>query len=314
MYYEYTDRVEPFGTDECWLDISGSLSYFGSWENIVSSLLKRVKEEIGLTLSIGVSFNKIYAKLGSDLAPEDSYCRIDSLDDIRRLPASKLLFVGDHAGTVLESHGILTIGDLAAYPRDYLRQILGKQGDTLYEYANGIGHDEVSVFGAQDSPSKSVSCCHTAVRDLRNEDDVRIVLTMLCDSVAARLCQQGLYFRTIHLFVRDRKLKVRTMQVTLKENSDLAKDICSNALSLFRKHCDFSIPYRSIGVAVSSLSFGKDPFQTSLFGESGYSLKQKKEEDALRTIRRRFGEKAVFSLRALEDSGLSGIGSGVNGR
>ena len=308
LYYEYTDRIEPFGVDECWLDISGSVSYFGGVEKIVTSLLERIRKEIGLTLSIGISFNKVYAKLGSDLAGEDDYVYIDSLDDIRHMSAAKLLFIGGHTDDVLKSHGIYTIGDLADKPLDYLKGILGKQGETLYCYANGIGSDIVARFDREKQQAKSISCCHTAHRDLCNIDDVKIVLTMLSQEVASRLCEQHYYYRKVHLILRNNQLKVRTLQMCLKENSDLAKDIYDNALSLFERNCDFSIPYRSIGVAVSDLSLQKQVCQTSLFEESGYSLKQKKEETAMQQIRQRFGKDAIFPLRVMEDSDLSKIG------
>lgn len=305
LYYEYTDRIEPFGVDECWLDITGSISYFGSAEKIVSCLLQRVRNEIGLTLSIGISFNKVYAKLGSDMAKEDDFCRIDSLEDIRHLSASKLLFIGGHTQETLKSHGIYTIGDLADKPIDYLTQILGKAGTTLYCYANGIGSDIVSRYDQEKEMPKSISHSHTPRRDIYDMNDFKAVLTSLCDEVAERLCAQKLYYRKVHLLLRNNQMKVRTLQCSLKENSDLAKDIYDNALSLFIKNCDFSIPYRSIGVSVSDLSADKEICQTSLFEESPYSLKQKKEELAMQEIRRRFGKDSIVSLRVMEDRSLT---------
>ena len=116
LYYEYTDLVEPFGMDECWLDVTSSIRYFGSIETIVSEILRRVKEEIGLTLSIGVADNKIYAKLGSDLAKEDSSFFIRSPEDVFDLPAESLLYVGKSAIDRLHSYAIYTIGDIAKQP------------------------------------------------------------------------------------------------------------------------------------------------------------------------------------------------------
>ena len=305
LYYEYTDRIEPFGIDECWLDISGSVSYFGSVEKIVGELLNRVKNEIGLTLSIGVSFNRVYAKLGSDLAKEDSSCYIGSLDDIKDLPAGSLLGVGYSTGEKLKSYGLYTIGDVAKRPLPYLKEILGKWGESLYCCANGIESSPIPVYREQTEEVKSIGNSMTSIRDLQNMEDFKIVLSVLCDSVSARVRAKKMYFRTVHLQVRTRKLEVRTMQMRLKENSDLGKDIFNCAVALFEKNCDFSIPYRSIGVSVSSLSFQKDLFQTSLFEKGGYSLKQKKEETAIDTIRERFGRHAISSLRILEDAGLS---------
>lgn len=305
LYYEYTDRVEPFGMDECWIDVTSSIKYFGSTEKIVKEILYRVKTEIGLTLSIGVSYNKIYAKLGSDLASEDSYCAINDLSKIEKLPASDLLNVGPHTYEKLKSYGIYTIGDLAKKSLSYMENIFGKRGETLYYFANGYDLSEVSLYDADYEVVKSIGNSMTAVRDLYDMDDFKLILTILADSVSARLREQGMYFKTVHLYVRNKKLETRSMQLSLKENSDLGKDIFNTAISLFKNNCDFSIPYRSIGVSVSNLSFEKDFSQTSLFEDNTYSIKQRKQELALEDIRRRFGYHSISTLRVLEDVELS---------
>ena len=309
LYYEYTDRVEPFGIDECWLDITHSISYFGSVEAIVTSLLERAKTEIGLTLSIGISFNKVYAKLGSDLAKEDSSCYIDSLEDVRYLPVSSLLGVGSRCAEILKNYGIETIGDATEKSQDYLHSILGKAGITIHRYACGLDDSEVSRYGDRETETvKSISHTMTSIRDISDLDDLKVMLKVLSDHVAKRLREKRMYYRTIHLFVRNNRLKVRTMQTKLQENSDLGKEIYRQALLLFNRNCDFSIPYRSIGVAVSDLSFEKDGIQTDLFNESGsYSLRQLKEELAIEEIRSRFGNGSIASLRVFSDSGLSKI-------
>ena len=306
LYYEYTDRIEPFGIDECWLDISESIPYFGSWQYIVSSLLRRVKEEIGLTLSIGISNNKVYAKLGSDIAKEDEFFRIDSLDDIGHLPVSSLLGVGEKSIDRLHSFGIHTIRDAADSSPSYLESVLGKYGISLYLYANGLDNSPVARIDQPHEPVKSISNSMTCSKDVCGLDDFKIVLTVLSENVGRRLLNKGLYYKTVHLILRDTHLKVRTLQKKLKENTDLAKQIYDEALSLFLENCDIHLPYRSIGVAVSGLSDKKEESQIDLFEKSGtYSLKQKKKETAIEQIRRRFGKQAVCSLRVLEDSELS---------
>ncbi len=309
LYYEYTDRIEPFGIDECWLDITHSISYFGSVEAIVDSLLERAKTEIGLTLSIGVSFNKVYAKLGSDLAKEDSFCFISSSEDVRYLPVSSLLGVGTHCAEILKSHGIETIGDAADKSEAYLHSILGKAGITLHRYACGLEDSEVDRYDDRKTKTvKSIGHTKTSIRDIDNLDDLKIMLKVLSDHVAKRLREKKLYYRTVHLFVRDNRLKARTMQTKLQENSDLGKEIYCQALLLFNKNCDFSIPYRSIGVAVSDLSLEKDGIQTDLFNQSGhYSLRQRKQEIAIEEIRNRFGNSSIASLRVFSDKALSKI-------
>lgn len=305
LYYEYTDRVEPFGMDECWLDITESIKLFGSVENIVKQILYRVKTEIGLTLSIGIADNKIYAKLGSDLAVEDSFYLVDSIEKIKDLPANNLLNVGTHTFETLKSYGIFTIGELANKPLDYLKSILGKFGETLYYFANGYDLSQVSLYDSDYEIVKSIGNSMTAVRDLYDMDDFKLILTVLCDSVSSRLRDQGMYFKTVHLYVRNKKLEGSSAQITLQENSDLGKDIFNAAVKLFNDNYDFAIPYRSIGVSVSKLSFNKEASQTNLFEDSNYSIKQRKKELALEDIRRRFGYHSVCNLRVLEDVELS---------
>ena len=305
IYYEFTDQVEPFGIDECWLDITSSINYFNGVQKIVDDLLYRVKNELGLTLSIGISYNKIYAKLGSDLAKEDSYYYVNSLKDIEYMSADKLLGIGHSTYEKLKSYGIYTIGDVANKPTNYLHAILGKFGDSLHYYANGLYDEEVCKCFRAEDVVKSFGNSMTSTRDLHDIDDFKCILTIVSDSVSARVKQAGMFFKTVHLTVRTKRLEIKTMQMTLKENSDLGKDIFDAALKLFQENCNFKIPYRSIGVSVTNLSFKKENIQTNLFSNETYSLKQRKKEQAIIDIRKRFGQNAISSLRLLEDCKLS---------
>ena len=305
LYYEYTDRIESFGLDEAWLDITESIKYFGSVETIVKEILRRVKEEIGLTLSIGISFNKIYAKMGSDIAKEDSYFKIDKPEDVFNYPASNLLLVGNHVDRKLKEYAIYTIGDIAHTNVKYMKAILGKMGETLYYFSWGHDLSEVKKYTDDYETVKSIGNSTTTKRDLYDMDDIKTVLRVLSDSVASRCKDSGLYFKTVHLNIRNKNLECRTIQETLKENSDLSKDIYETAIRLFNKNCNFRIPYRSIGVAVSKLSFKKEDSFIDLFENDLYSIKDKKVEEALEKIRKRFGYHSVASLRLLTDTDLS---------
>ncbi|MBR2788398.1 MAG: DNA polymerase IV [Erysipelotrichaceae bacterium] len=307
IYYQYTDKVEPFGIDECWLDISESISYFGSVEKIVNDILSRIRNELGLTISIGIADNRYYAKLGSDIAKEDSFFYVRSLKDIEYMSADCLFGVGRHMYETLKTCNIKTIGELARKPLGYLVEHFGKYGQVLHDVANGFDHGAIMPFESEAETPKSISHTVTSYKDICNLDELKLVLTAVSERVASDLRSHGLYFNTVHIFIRDNRMKARTIQETLKENSDLAKDIFDVSLRLFMRECDFRTPFRAIGVAVSRLSDHKQFFQTSLFEESGYSLKQKKKEQAMDDIRRRFGDKAVLSLRMLQDRKLSGI-------
>lgn len=306
LYYEYTDKVESFGLDECWLDITDSIKLFGSIQNIVIDILKRVKNEIGLTLSIGVSNNKIWSKLGSDIANESEYYVISKLEDIEQLPASSLLNVGPSTESKLKSFGLYTIGDVAHCTSNYLKGILGKWGEMLWYFANGYDLSEVSGYDDPYEVVKSIGNSSTTVRDIYDMDDLKVVLTILADSVGARVKEAGMYFKTVHLYLRNKKLEWRTMQITLKENSDLVSAIFKSAIKLFKQNeLDFKVPYRSIGISVSNLSFNKEASSIKLFEDDSYSLKEKYIDVALDGIRRRFGYHSVAKLRALEDVELS---------
>lgn len=307
IYYQYTDKVEPFGIDECWLDISQSISYFGSVEKIVNELLYRIRNELGLTISIGIADNRYYAKLGSDIAEEDSFFYVRSLEDIEYMGADCLFGVGKHMYETLRSYNIKTIGDLANKPLGYLVEHFGKYGQVLHDVSNGIDHGAIMPFESEEETPKSISHTITSYKDICDLDELKLVLTAVSERVASDLRSQGLYYSTVHIFLRDNRMKARTIQETLKENSDLAKDIFDISLKLFIRDCDFKVPYRAIGVAVSKLSDHKQIAQTSLFEESTYSVKQKKKEQAMDDIRRRFGDKSILSLRMLQDRKLSGV-------
>ena len=305
LYYEYTDKVESFGLDECWLDITGSIKYFGSINKIVSEILNRVKEEIGLTLSIGISNNKIYAKLASDLASEDNYYVIDKKEEIYHLPANTLLGIGKSTDKLLKSYGINTIRDIACADINHLKNILGRWGETLYYFSNGYDLSEVKQYEEEDL-IKSIGNSSTSIRDLMNIEDIKMMLKILSDSVASRCKDAGLYYKVVHLSLRNNKLETRTIQKKLNENSNLADDIYNNALKLFNDNCDFKYPYRSIGVSVSKLSFKKDISQIDLFNQDNiYSLKELKKEEAIDTIRNRFGYYKISSLSLIQDRELT---------
>ena len=307
IYYQYTDKVEPFGIDECWLDISESVNYFGSVDAIVKQLLYRIRNELGLTISIGIADNRYYAKLGSDLAKEDSFCYVRGLKDIEYMSADTLLGVGKHMYEMLKTYNIQTIGDLARKPVSYLVEHFGKYGQNLHDISNGIDHQMIGSFIYEEETPKSISHTITSYKDISDIDELKLVLTSVSEHVATYLIKQVLYYSTVHVFLRDSRMNARTIQETLKENSDLAKDIFDVSLKLFEQNCNFKIPYRAVGVAVSKLCDHKQICQASLFEESTYSLKQKKKEQAMDDIRRRFGNKAILSLRMLQDRKLSGV-------
>ncbi|MBR5231902.1 MAG: DNA polymerase IV [Clostridia bacterium] len=290
IYSEYTDRIEPFGLDESWLDVTNHP--LGGVE-IASRLRKRAKEELGLTVSVGVSFNKVFAKLGSDMHKPDATTVISPenfRDKIWPLPAGELLFIGRSTVKRLSHYGIRTIGDIACANPNTLHACLGKNGDMLYAYANGLDVDPVMRAG-ESSDVKSVSNSTTPPFDVDNETDARRILYLLSDSVASRLREQQLYGRTISLWVRSADLHSCERQVSIPTPTNLSKVITRHIFSLLQASWDMRSPLRSLGVRVSDLSLAQQ--QSPILSPDPPLHRYEKAECAMDAIRRRFGVSAI---------------------
>ena len=208
IYLDYSSRVEPFGLDEAWLDITSRENQKDKGEKTAQEIRKRIREELGITVSIGVSYNKIFAKLGSDYQKPDAVTLITK-ENYRQiawpLPVSDLLYVGPATKRKLNGFGVHTIGELAQTPVEILRSKFGKIGDILWCFSNGLDSSPVADF--QNQPIvKSIGNSTTTPRDLERDEDVKMILYVLADSVARRLREQGLKGRTIHSSVRDNSL------------------------------------------------------------------------------------------------------------
>lgn len=214
IYGEYTDLQEAYGIDESWLDITDSVSLKGDGMEVAREISKRMKSELGITVSIGVSFNKIYAKLGSDYKKPDAittmYCD-EFKEKAWSLPVSDLLYVGRSTSVKLNRLGIKTIGDLARMDERILHSQLGKMGSILWSFANGYDDSPVKLENTH-APIKSIGNSTTTPRDLLTDQDVRIVLYVLAESVAARLRENGFKCRVVEISVRDNELFSFTRQ------------------------------------------------------------------------------------------------------
>lgn len=295
IYEEYTDKIEAFGIDECWLDVTHSQQLFGSGEQIADTLRKRIKEECGITASVGVSYNKIYAKLGSDLRKPDYTTVItrenrDSL--VYPLPVEDLLYVGRATKEKLRRYGIYTIGELAEAPTSFIHKLLGKMGVIVQWFARGEEDGEVMLSNARPTV-KSVGNSITPPRDLQNMEDVSIVLYMLCESIGSRLKEQGFVGRNIQVQFRDCDLETFSRQQKLERHSDISDVIAHCAIEIVRREYAFHKPLRSIGVSVSQLEKAGSTWQLSLFEDEEKLEKQRKIELAMDDIRRRFGHHSI---------------------
>ncbi len=318
IYAAYTDRVEPFGIDESWLDMTGTWHLFGDSPAAVADRIRRqVKEETGLTLSVGVSFNKVFAKLGSDYKKPDATTVIGP-EDWKRivwpLPVGSLLYVGGSARQTLAGLGVRTIGQLAAQDPETLRHTLGKLGAELSNYARGL--DDAPVRGADERPEvKSVGNSMTFARDLVTLDDVRAGAGALADEVAARLRGHGLYCTAVQVIIKDTQLKSISRQKQLPRASHLAADIGKAAVELVRGNWD-GRPIRMLSVTALGLTDGS-LVQLSLFDQGGGPADGRREnlEKSLDAIRHKFGKHAIASAGVLNnDIGLAPIGLRENGK
>ena len=306
IYEEYTDQVEPFGIDEAWLDVTGSRALFGSGKEIADTLRGRIRKELGLTVSVGVSFNKVFAKLASDLKKPDATTEIprESFREIVfPLPVTDLLFVGWSTAKKFRDYGVYTIGDLANTDIKLLRSWLGKAGEVLHAYANGWDLSPVAKVGSAEIV-KSVGNSTTCPRDLRNNEDVRLVITMMAEEVSRRLREQGLQGKTVVLFLRDNNLKSWERQAPMKRFTNVCAEIAGEAYALFRKVYGWPTPLRGLGVRVTDLAPEGSAEQCMLFGEETH-LRRASLDRAVDGVRKRFGEGSVRRALLMTDPKLA---------
>lgn len=296
IYKEYSEFIEPFGLDENWIDVTGCRK---SGEEIANEIRCRIKFELGITVSVGVSWNKIFAKFGSDYKKPDAVTVINKANYkniVWNSPCSDLIFVGRSTAKKLNSYGIYTVGDIANSDCSFLRSVFGKNGEMLYRNANGLNTSPVARVDDEQA-AKSVGNSITTPRDMVNNADVKAVLMMLCESVAQRLRKQGVKGKTVSIYVRDKDLKSFTRQGQLDSCSDVSSEILDEAMLLFLQNYDWVKPVRSIGVSVSD--FGNDFLQFDLSGNARRHEKLERVEHTVDDIRRRFGDSAVLRATLL---------------
>lgn len=309
IYYKYTDMVESFGLDEAWLDVTGSTRLFGNGYKIAQKIRSRIKKELDITVSIGVSYNKIFAKLGSDYKKPDAVTLINKSNYkhmVWSLPAEDLLYVGSATKKKLNSLGIFTIGQIANTPVDILKKNLGKWGQMLYSFANGNDTSTVALYG-ETSPVKSIGNSTTSPRDLKDITDVKIIMGVLADSVARRMREQGLSCMLVSITVRDNSLCSFTRQKKLLSYTDITSEILSTALALFKESYSWKKPIRSLGLSVSELTCKDSGTQLSLFEDNKKRLRQESLDKTTDALKNRFGNFIINPAVMLKDTTLSGF-------
>jgi DNA polymerase-4 len=306
---EYTDLQEPYGIDESWLDVTNSCSLKGDGYQIAQEISNRMKKELGITVSVGVSFNEIFAKLGSDYKKPDAITTMYESEFRMKaweLPVSDLLYVGRSTNKKLESLGIRTIGGLAQMDEKILQSRLGKMGAVLWAFANGYDDSPVKRENTS-APIKSIGNSTTTPKELETDEDVKIMLYILSESVAVRLRENGFRCRTVEISIRDNELYSFTRQCKLDNASNITGEIASMAYRLFKANYRWDKPIRSVGVRGADLVNDNYMEQLDLFCDFQMREKQMKMDVAVDDIRRRFGFYSIQRGLMYRDRALSAV-------
>ena len=303
IYLSYTDQVEPFGIDECWLDVTGSVRLFGAPEVIAEQIRAASKRELGLTVSVGVSFNKVFAKLASDLKKPDAVTvvnRQNFKEKIWPLPAGYLIGVGPSSAKRLQKSGIHTIGELAAADPKSLEALLGKSGREFWEYANGIGHDSVSRLDMGEAP-KSIGNSVTCTHDLHTEEEAARVLLFLAEKVSGRLRRAGYLAAGLQLSIKDNQLHVEQHQCRIENPTRLSSELAAWAKRLFREGYRWRRPIRMLGIACIALISEREAGQTSLFYDIEREERLEGLEERVDILRQKYGKNMLVRASLMED-------------
>ncbi len=302
IYAEYTDQVEVFSIDECWLDVTAS-KMFGSPLEIANKIRERVKREIGLTISVGVSFNKTFAKIGSDLKKPDATTEI-SIDNYKKivwkLPIGDMFGIGRQTKTKLIKMGVNTIGDLAKFDKQILIKQFGKVGEMLYNNANGADEEEVAYIGEEQTP-KSVGNSTTFYKDLTERKDIELGFTVIAENVVARMIKHNLNCaKTLSIVVKDKDLNIYQKQCQLNPPCRDSNVYTQTALNLFYNNFRYISGVRLLGITVTE--WCNEAMQISMFEQT----KPKKSIDSVMlNIRNKYGHNAIKKCNTMLDDKIA---------
>ncbi|MBQ0017571.1 MAG: DNA polymerase IV [Clostridiales bacterium] len=303
IYLKYTDMVEPFGIDECWLDITHS-KIFGTPFDIAEKIRKEVFNTTGLTISVGVSFNKIFAKIGSDYKKPNAITVITKenyKDIVWKLKIEDMLGVGSKTKQKLNKMGIFTIGELANVDKDFLIKKFKKWGEYLYNYANGLDSSPVENY-YQGKKVKSVGNSTTYYKDLTNEREVLIGLSTLCDSITERLIRHGINApKTLHLSIKNSNLETISKQTKISPTIN-SNALCKFAFKLFKEMYSFDLPVRKLGISVSN--FTNSNHQLSFFENNNKENNKNQIDITINQIKQKYGKEFLTHGNFLYDKKL----------
>jgi len=303
IYLRYANDVEPFGMDESWIALNGCGSVRKGGFEVAEEIRQTVKDELGLTVSIGVSFSKVLAKLGSDMLKPDGITMLDEenwREKVWPLSVSELLYVGPATTKKLKHLNVLTIGDLARFAPETLHTKFGKNGIELWRFANGEDNARVSPTGYV-PPIKSVGHSTTCVVDLDNEYEVWLVLYELAQDVGQRLRENNLAARGVQLTVKDKDFEWNQYQMPLKMTTQNSLEIAQTTFALFKMRYNWLKPVRALAVKGINLVSENRPVQLDLFHDAERREKMKQVDIAVDAIRQRFGYRAIRAASLMGD-------------
>lgn len=302
IYAKYTDKIEPFGIDECWLDVTGSTMLFGSGAEIAEKIKRDIKSELGITASIGVSFNKVFAKLGSDMKKPDAVTIINRENfktKVWPLPVADMLFAGRRTVQKLNEVGVFTIGDLANANDETLKKALGKNGMELKLYALGADNSPVARMNAHRIP-KSIGRSVTYGHDFKNNDEVWQTFLKLSEEIAAQLRKEGLFASAVQVHTRDTDLVVKEFSFTFSTPTDIAISLAEKAMHIFKENYNWLLPLRSVGFRAINLKKEWIAVQQDIFIKSSEQIKKEKIEDSIFSIRKKYGDNSLKRATTLK--------------
>lgn len=295
IYKRYTDMIEPFSIDECWLDVTGSTMLFGNGEQIAEKIRNDIKKELGITVSIGVSFNKVFAKLGSDMKKPDAVTVINRenyKEKIWCLPISDMLFVGKKTCEKLKSAGIHTIGDLTYCDDTTLKRMLGKNGIDLKKCALGEDRSPVVTPTENDKP-KSVGKSFTGAKDFCSNDEVWKTFLSFSEYICDILKQKSLYAGGIQVHIRTATLSVKEFSLSFSEPTNCSLTFAKRGFNLFCQNYSFGEPLRSVGLRAINIKDSRIAVQQDIFGEDEQNLELERIDESLYDLRKKFGKESI---------------------
>lgn len=301
---DYTDLIEPFGLDESWIDVTGD--WYKSGREIGFEIKERIKKEVGITVSVGVSFNKVFAKLGSDYRKPDAITvisRKNYKNIVWPLKCSDMIMIGRATTKKLNFYGINTLGQLANTDEAFLKKILGKNGVMLKRYANGEDNAPVRHKDIE-REVKSIGNATTTPRDLVTNEDVKIIFSVLAESVARRMRDLNLKGTTLSIYVRDKELNSFTRQCKMSSPTNVSLEITDNAMKLFIDNYDWKLPIRSLGISMTDFDYD-EIIQFDLSKSVEKREKLEKIDTAVDTLKDRYGNFCIQRGMQLIDTELS---------